>query len=307
MTATVDTARAAAGAGLRLGRSLPVIGGLLGRSARLELTGRVVLVTGAARGLGREISTLAHAHGAHIALTGRTLAPLEELADELGHRTAAFHADVSDPASLQRAADAAARHFGGIDVVVANAGIAAPTQSLLSIDPDDFERIVDIDLLGQWRTLRATLPHVVARGGHVVVVASIFAFLNGALNASYAASKAGVEQIVRAARVELAPHGATAGIAYLGFIDTELIADAFGQEHLQALRRAVPSFLTDPMPAAAAARAVVDGIEARSPRITAPRWVGPALATRGLLDAVIDEIMLGHPAFARAVGAAERR
>src|SRR5207245_10473754 len=119
------------------------------------------------------------------------------------------------------AADGTVERFGGIDVVVANAGIAPPSDTMLTIDPYAFERTVDIDLLGQWRTIRATLPAVIERQGHILVVASIYAFFNGALNASYAASKAGIEQLTRAIRVELVHHGATAGVAYLGFVETD--------------------------------------------------------------------------------------
>ena len=91
-------------------------------------------------------------------------------------------------------------------MVVANAGVAPPSDTVASIEPAEFERTIDIDLLGQWRTIRATLPEVTERQGHILVIGSIYAFFNGVLNASYAASKAGVEQLIRAVRVELAPH-----------------------------------------------------------------------------------------------------
>jgi len=250
----------------RAGRRLPVGGRLFGREQRLELEGRVVFVTGAARGLGAEIARQAYAGGAYVALVGRRLGPLEELAAQLGDRAAAFEADVGDLDALTRAADAAVERFGGIDVVVANAGIAPPSDTVLTIDPAEFERTVDIDLLGQWRTVRATLPALIERRGHVLVVASIYAFFNGALNASYAASKAGIEQLTRALRVELAPHGVTAGVAYLGFIDTELAADVFAQEQVAQARKASPAFLTKPISAQAAARALIDGIQRRASR-----------------------------------------
>jgi NAD(P)-dependent dehydrogenase (short-subunit alcohol dehydrogenase family) len=198
---------------------------------------------GAARGLGAEIARQAHDRGADVALVGRRRAPLEALAAQLGDRAAAFEADVSDLAALTRAAEATVERFGGIDVVVANAGIAPPSDTVLTIDPAAFERTVDIDLLGQWRTVRATLPALIERQGHVLVVASIYAFFNGALNASYAASKAGVEQLTRALRVELAPHGVSAGVAYLGFIQTDLAADVFEQAQVAQARRRRPRSL----------------------------------------------------------------
>lgn len=183
---------AAVGVASGLAKQLPVVGDLVGRNDRIELAGRVVFVTGAARGIGAEVCRQAYAKGAWVSLVGRTLAPLEQLADELGDRAAAFEADVSDFGALQSAADATVARFGGIDVAVANAGIAPPPDPLLTIDPAEFERGIDIDLNGQWRTIRATLPSVIERRGHVLVVSSIYAFFNGALNSPYAASKAGI-------------------------------------------------------------------------------------------------------------------
>ena len=275
--------------------------------ARLELDDSVVFITGAARGLGAEIARQAHARGAHVALVGRRLEPLERLAAELGERTAAIEADVTDPAALERAADATARRFGGIDVVVCNAGIAPPSETLMSIDPAEFERTIDVDLLGQWRTLRATLPHVVERRGHVLVVASIYAFFNGALNASYAASKAGIEQLTRAVRIELVHHGATAGVAYLGFIETELAADVFAQEHIAEVRATMPSFVTEAIRVEQAAAAVMRGIEHRAGRVGAPGWVLPMLAVRGVVTALMDEAMLRNRSLSAAIQRAEQR
>ena len=108
---------------------------------------------------------------------------------------------------------AAARdRFGGLDIPVANAGVAPPAATMRAIDPEVFERVVEIDLLGVWRTARACLPQVTERRGHIVVVASVYAFMNPALGGPYAISKAGVEQMGRALRAELAPHGASASV-----------------------------------------------------------------------------------------------
>jgi NAD(P)-dependent dehydrogenase (short-subunit alcohol dehydrogenase family) len=300
-----ETLRSLAGAGTQLIRTLPLFGGLFGGPARLDLHGRVVFITGAARGLGAEIARQAHARGAYVAVVGRRLDALQELANGLGDRAAAFQADVTDFAALQRAARDTVDRFGGIDVVVANAGVAPPSDTVASIEPAEFERTIDIDLLGQWRTIRATLPEVTERQGHILVIGSIYAFFNGVLNASYAASKAGVEQLVRAVRVELAPHGATAGVAYLGFIDTDLAADVFAQGHVDDVRKALPGFITHPMPVTEAASTVIDGIERRSPRVTAPAWVSPMLTFRGITTTLMDELALHHPGVARAISRVE--
>jgi NAD(P)-dependent dehydrogenase (short-subunit alcohol dehydrogenase family) len=300
-----ETLRSLAGAATHRIRTLPLLGELFGGPPRLDLHGRVVFITGAARGLGAEIARQAHARGAYVAVVGRRLDPLQELANGLGDRAAAFQADVTDFAALQGAARDTVHRFGGIDVVVSNAGVAPPSDTVASIDPAEFERTVDIDLLGQWRTIRATLPQVADRHGHVLVVGSIYAFFNGALNASYAASKAGVEQLTRAVRVELAPHGATAGIAYLGFIDTDLATDVFAQRHVDDVRKALPGFITHPMPVSEAAAAIINGIERRSPRVTAPGWVAPMLTFRGITTTLMDELALHHPGVARAISRVE--
>ncbi|ULP37236.1 short-chain dehydrogenase/reductase [Mycolicibacterium rufum] len=275
------------------------------RPARMDLDGRVLFITGAARGLGAETARRAHARGAQVALVGRTLATLQALADELGPGAAAFEADVTSAEKLNRAAQDAAATFGGIDVVVANAGIAPPSHTVATIAPDAFEHTVEVDLLGQWRTVRAALPSVLERRGHVLLVGSIYAFFNGVLAAPYAVSKAGVEQLARALRVELAPHGVTAGIAYLGFIDTDLANDAFADEAAAAVRRAVPGIFTKEMTVGAAADAVLDAIERRAPRVSAPAWVRPLLAARSLTTSVMDEVLLHNRGVQAAISRAE--
>ncbi|WP_082973893.1 SDR family oxidoreductase [Mycobacterium sp. E740] len=300
-----DAARLLRSTATRAVGALPIVGPALAPPPRLEIDGSVVFITGAARGLGAEIARQAYTRGAHVALVGRRLPTLEELAAELGDRAAAFQADVTDAEALQRAADGTAETFGGIDVVVANAGIAPPSQPVTTMAPDDFEHTVEVDLLGQWRTVRATLPSVLERRGHVLFVGSIYAFFNGVLAAPYAVSKAGVEQLARTLRVELAQHGVTAGIAYLGFIDTDLTSDAFADEHAAAIREVAPGFITAPMAVEDAAAAVLSGIERRAPQVSAPAWVAPALAARSLTTTVMDQVLMTNPGVARAVGAAE--
>lgn len=161
--------------------------------------------------------------------------------------------------------------------------------SLVGIEPHLLADLTD-DLMGVWRTVHATLPYVIESRGHITLIASIYAFLNGALNASYAMSKAGVEQFGRALRVELAGSGATAGVAYFGFVDTDMVSHAFAQPAAAALRAALPAFLTKPIPLGDAVDKLVAGIEHRRGRVTAPAWVSPAFFGRGpgvLLDAYL--------------------
>src|SRR3954452_7412367 len=228
---------------------------------RFPLSGKVALVTGAARGIGFETARLLHERGASVTLADLDQEATERAAASIGERTLGLEADATDSDALEAAVAATVERFGGLDVSVANAGVAPPAATIRAIDPDVFERVVEIDLLGVWRTARASLPEVMRRRGHIVVVASVYAFMNPALAAPYAISKAGVEQLGRALRAELAPHGASASVVYFGFIDTRLVRDAFEDPITQSLREGAPGFIARPLPVGRAGVAVVRGIE----------------------------------------------
>ncbi|MDO2968221.1 short-chain dehydrogenase/reductase [Mycobacteroides abscessus] len=272
---------------------------------RYDLSGKTVLITGAARGIGAHAARRLHSMGANVSLVGIEPESLAGLTEQLGRRAAYFHADVTSTTELRDAAEGTASTFGGIDVVIANAGIAPPTTTIIDIEPIAFERTLEVNLLGVWRTVGATLPYVIERRGHIALIASIYAFLNGTLNASYAMSKAGVEQFGRALSVELAGTGATAGTVYFGFVDTDMADHAFAQPAAAALRTALPAFLTRPMTLATAVDALTDGIQFRRSRVTAPRWVGPALLARGP-SMLLDEYMRRSAKVQRAVEVATK-
>jgi NAD(P)-dependent dehydrogenase (short-subunit alcohol dehydrogenase family) len=255
-----------------------------------DVAGKVALVTGAQRGIGWETARILHSRGASVALVDLD----EDLAKEAAARIAAdarvigIGADVTDRDAMDAAVEATVEAFGGLDVVVANAGIAPPTATVRVIDEEAFERTVEVDLLGVWRTVRAALPQVTERGGHVVVVASVYAFMNGVLNASYAMSKAGVEQLGRALRAELALHGASASVAYFGFIDTRMVQDAMADPISEHLVDNMPKFMLRRLPPSAAGEAIVAGIGRRAPRIIAPKWWRAWSVLRGILNPLFD-------------------
>jgi NAD(P)-dependent dehydrogenase (short-subunit alcohol dehydrogenase family) len=137
-----------------------------------------------------------------------------------------------------------------------------------------------------WNTVRASLPQIIDRRGHVVVVASAYAFVPGMLMTPYAMSKAAVEQLGRALRVELAALGADASVAYFGFVDTSLAVgaetDPLGRQFIQFVPKALRKRIMPDM----AGQAIARGIERRAPKITAPgRWV-LVRAVRGVSDPV---------------------
>ena len=247
-----------------------------------SLDGKTVFITGAARGIGAETARQLRARGARVALAGLEPELLEQRAAELGGDTAWFEADVTDRAAVEAAVAGAVEHFGGLDVVVANAGVATGGP-VAHIDPDDFERLIDVNLLGVWRTVRAALPHVVERRGYVLPIASLAAALHAPMMSPYAMSKAGVEAFADCLRTEVRPSGTAVGCAYFSFIDTDMVRRGFesaaGARAKERLRGPLK-----PPPVSVAGAAIVRGIEKRARFVYAPRWVLPVLYLRTLLQ-----------------------
>src|SRR5882757_8889612 len=188
-----------------------------------DLSATVVLITGAANGIGAETARQLVAKGARVALLDRDDAALTRLADELGENAVPFVADVADAKSIETAVQSAAARFGGIDTVIANAGISGSGTNVADFDAVDFERVIQVNVLGVFRTVGAALPYVTQRDGYVLVISSIMAAIPGPTIAAYAASKAGVEAFGRSLRVELAETNVRVGIAYFGVIDTNMV------------------------------------------------------------------------------------
>ena len=256
--------------------------------ATFSVGGKVALVTGGARGIGFETARLLHERGASVALVDLDGDATQQAADSIGERTLALEADATDSEALEAAVAATVERFGGLDVPVANAGVAPPAATMRVIDSDVFERVVEIDLLGVWRTVRACLPEVIRRRGHIVVVASVYAFVNPVLAAPYALSKAAVEQLGRALRAELTAHGASASVAYFGFIDTKMVRDAFQDPVAKGVEDLFPAWMSRRYPPEKAGAAIVRGIERRSPRIIVPGWYRVFSALRGLINPLMD-------------------
>jgi NAD(P)-dependent dehydrogenase (short-subunit alcohol dehydrogenase family) len=247
-----------------------------------------VLITGAARGIGAEAARQLYAKGAQVSLVGIEPELLEQRAQELGPRAAWFEADVTDTDALRRSVDATVERFGGIDVVIANAGIA-PIGTVATIDPEAFERTIEINLLGVWRTVRATLPYVVERRGYILPIASLAAAVHMPLMAHYAATKAGVEAFSNSLRGELAHTGAKVGVAYFSFIDTDMVRDSLDQSPAKVLRENTPGPVSGGASVESAGRAIVRAIERRARKAYAPRWVPIPLALRGILQPLLEK------------------
>jgi NAD(P)-dependent dehydrogenase (short-subunit alcohol dehydrogenase family) len=143
-----------------------------------------------------------------------------------------------------------------------------------------------------WRTDRAVIEHITARRGYLLNISSLSAITHAPMLGAYSTAKAGVEALSDALRLETLPSGAHVGCAYFGFIDTDLVRGGFAGPSGQAARSQMPGFIGKPAPVAKAIDAIEDGIERRAARIWAPRWVGPMLLLRGLVQPIIDRGVL---------------
>ena len=273
-----------------------------------DLNGKVALVTGAARGIGFETARQMHMRGASVAVVDLDATEAREAAERIGERAIGIAADVTDAGAMRAAVAETVERFGGLDVAMANAGLAPPSiATMRSVPAEEWERVVEVNLFGVWHTLRAALPQVSERKGHVVVVASVAAFANGMLGSSYMVSKAAAEQIGRALRTELTPFGAGASVAYFGWVDTRMVQDTFDRPGASVLEEIAPDFLMKRITPEQAGAAVVRGIEERAPRIFAPRWWRYLSALRGLLNPLLDRRSERDPRIAAAIREAESR
>jgi short-subunit dehydrogenase len=248
-----------------------------------DVGGKAVLITGAARGIGAETARQLAGRGARLALVGLEPERLHALAAALGPAHVAIEADVSDTDAVRRAVAAAVEHLGGLDVVVANAGIA--DNATVAVTPVEAQlRTIDVNLGGAVRTVSAALPHVTERRGYVLAIASAAAFSVLPGLAAYAASKAGIEQFCNALRLEVAHKGVAIGVAYPAWIDTDMVRDA--REDLPAfdswLAR-LPGPLSRTTSVETCAAALVDGIARRRERIYVPRSVAALQLARAAM------------------------
>ena len=233
---------------------------------RHDLSGRTVVLTGAAGGIGSELARQLAARGSNLVLVDVRGDPLRALASVLGSKCLALEADVTDLTRMQQVARTAVERFGAIDVVVANAGTIS-LQSSQVIAPVDFDRVIEVDLLGTWRTIRASLPAVIAAHGCLLFVSSLAGKVQGPIYASYNASKAATRALANTLRLELQGLGTDIGVALLMYTDTETARLAV--EHCV---RTLPGFRQmRPRPVAATASDLVRAIERRSRRVFIPR------------------------------------
>jgi len=253
------------------------------------LAGKAVLITGAARGIGAELARRAAARGARVALVGLEPELLAGVAAQLGPEHLWVEADVTDPDALDVAVRRAVDTFGGLDAVVANAGIA-PLTTVATSSARSLARTIEVNLTGAMLTARAALPALTASRGHVLLVSSAAAFSVLPGMSAYCAAKAGLERFGDVLRLEVAHRGITVGSAHPTWVDTDMVRDT---------KAALPTFaqtlgrLPGPLGAYTSvgdcAEALIGNLEGRGRRVFVPRAVGTVAAWRQLVTGVLGE------------------
>jgi NAD(P)-dependent dehydrogenase (short-subunit alcohol dehydrogenase family) len=261
----------------------------LGKRTRTSLAGKSVLITGAARGIGAELARKAAARGARVALVGLEPQQLAAVADELGPEHLWVEADVTDADALEAAVQRTVDTFGGLDIVVANAGIA-PLTTVMTSSAHALARTIEVNLIGAMLTAHAALPAIAERKGHVLLISSAAAFTVLPGMSAYCAAKAGLERFGDALRLEVAYRGVTVASAHPTWIDTDLVRDT--EEALPTFaqtRRQLPGPLGAWTSVAACAEALVENLETRGRRVFVPGSVGVVSALRQLVTGAVAE------------------
>ena len=264
-----------------------------------SLQGKTLFITGAAGGIGAAVARQAYAKGANLILTDITQDSVDVLANEFeAGRVLPLALDVTDFEATQSVIAQGSEKFGHVDICFANAGISwrGDPATIFSCDPAEFRKIVDVDLFGVFYSVKACLPEIVKNGGYVLATSSVYAFTNGMANAPYATSKAGVEQMTRALRAELAGTSATAGVLYPGWVSTPIAKLAFGGHALatKMINAAFPAFMRKPITPEQLAEKAVAGMEKRSFSVIAPAFWNIFSWYRGPYALLTDVVLRGN-------------
>jgi NAD(P)-dependent dehydrogenase (short-subunit alcohol dehydrogenase family) len=276
---------------------------------RYSLSDKVVLITGAGRGLGAATATALARRGARVVIADIDLSAAQFVADTLPSRHGlAVECDVTHLASVQEVVRRMHDQFGRIDVVIANAGVLGRANTFRTLTPDQVGNVMSVNVDGVVNTVSATLDSVISSRGQIVLVSSVFAYINGAGAIPYAMSKAAVEQLSRGLNVELAGHGASTMTAYFSLIETDMIRQGVDADpHALALLSAMPKFVLKRIQPHTAATAIADGLERRQHSITVPgRW-RPVGALRGIFGPISDAKLARDANVRRALAELENR
>lgn len=205
-----------------------------------DLTGKRALVTGATGGIGGAIATALHARGASVALSGTRAERLEELARTLGERTAVVPANLSDPADADALYGRAAEALGGVDILVANAGVTRD-KLLIQMKDEDWETVLRVNLEAYFRLARAAArPMMKARWGRIVAITSVVGVTGNPGQSNYAASKAGMIGFSKSLAQEIASRNVTVNCVAPGFIASPM-TDGLNDAQREAILGRIPA------------------------------------------------------------------
>ncbi len=260
-----------------------------------------MLITGAARGIGASLAQRLSERGAVVALAGLEPELLAGVAQTCG-RAPWWECDVADRDQVDATVATAVAELGGLDVVVANAGVGAQ-MPMLGGDPQIFDRTLDVNVRGVYNTLRAAAPHIAHPRGYALPVSSLAAAVHIPMLGAYNASKSAVEALGNTLRAELRATGAKVGVAYFSEIDTDMTARGFDTDAARSLAGLTKYVRITPLPVAI--DALERGIAWRARRIVSPRWVAGALRFRMLVQPVVDVVVQRGLADALEIARAE--
>jgi NAD(P)-dependent dehydrogenase (short-subunit alcohol dehydrogenase family) len=218
-----------------------------------------------------------------VAIAGLEPELLEEVARSCGDAPW-YRCDVGDRDQVETAVAAAVEALGGLDVVVANAGVAAQ-MPIVGGNPEVMERTIRVNVMGVYNTLRAAGPHISHPDGYALPVSSLAAAVHPPLLGAYSASKCAVEALGNTLRAELRRSGARVGVAYFAELDTDMTSRGFGTEAAGKIKAIK---LTRVAPLAVGINALERGIARRSRRIVAPWWVAPLLRVRMFIQPIVE-------------------
>jgi NAD(P)-dependent dehydrogenase (short-subunit alcohol dehydrogenase family) len=247
-----------------------------------DVRGQVVMITGGGSGIGAATAKELHSRGALPVLVDVEAITLASSAAAIGPGVLTCIADVTDRAACDAAVAATLARHGRIDVVWANAGIAA-FGPLLHTDPAAWRRCIDVNVMGVFNTVRAALPAVLQSQGYVVVTASVASFAHPPAMSAYAASKAAVEAMCNAWRIELAVHGVRVGAIHASWVTTPMVTEGALHPGFVRLRATMPGPLGAETPAHVAANLIANGIAHRRRQIWVPGWTRWLFWLRALL------------------------
>ncbi|MER6294239.1 SDR family oxidoreductase [Streptomyces althioticus] len=257
--------------------------------SRVSLEGKVVVVTGAARGVGELLARKLSARGATLALVGLEPDALKDVSARLHGDSDHWHADVTDPEAMARVAGEVHERFGRVDIVVANAGVATGGPFTES-DPDAWRRVIEVNLIGSAVTARAFLPLLSESRGYLLQIASLAAITPAPMMTAYCASKSGVEAYAHALRAEVAHRGVKVGVGYLSWTDTDMVRGADQDDVMRELRQRLPWPSNKTYPLGPAVDRLVAGIERRSAHVYGQAWLRGMQGIRGYLPALIGTV-----------------